>query len=118
MAEEWKEGDPTWKHPKVLPGIAERMGVPHAWVSGPNRAEVTGKVVGHHNGQMFISAESTGGGVTDSHAIDWPTSLNRDQFIGKNMTFTAEGDYGKHGSHSGWTVKGITDDRGKPYRPS
>lgn len=53
----------------------KQMGVPHQWVTGIGKAEFTGSIAGHVSdeksgkGQLMFTAESTGGGQTDSHMI-------------------------------------------------
>lgn len=52
---------------------AKRMGVPQQWVTGHNTAKFTGSISGftgeRGSGNLWFTAESTGGGATDSHQI-------------------------------------------------
>lgn len=52
---------------------AKRMGVPKQWVTGPGTAKFTGSVAGFTGaggaGNVWFTAESTGGGESDSHQI-------------------------------------------------
>lgn len=53
--------------------------------AGPS---ITGTVVGHTPGHVWLSAESTGGGPTDSHMI--PHSEGERFPVGKSVTASSE----------------------------
>jgi len=70
------------------------MGVPAQHVSGPDNTSWSGKVLGRQGNQLFFSAESTGGGASDSHAIEFDTSAHNDASFAKNFVgkqFNVEG---------------------------
>jgi hypothetical protein len=52
---------------------ATRMGVPKQWVTGHSTAKFSGSIAGFTgakgDGNIHFTAESTGGGATDSHSI-------------------------------------------------
>lgn len=58
---------------------AKEMGIPKQWVTGSDTAKFSGRVVGWDGiggaNKLWLSAESTGGGVTDSHQIEWTHHL-------------------------------------------
>ena len=70
------------------------MGVPAQHVSGPDSTSWSGTVRGRQGNQLFLSAESTGGGPTDSHIIEFDTSPHNDASFAKNFVgkrFNVEG---------------------------
>lgn len=75
---------------------AKSMGIPKQWATGYNTAKFSGRIVGWDGSgasthRLWLSAESTGGGATDSHTINWhhPTMneshpYNFNKFFGVN----------------------------------
>lgn len=102
----------------------KKMGVPKAWVTGHNTAKFKGSVVGHDNGNLWFTAESTGGGESDSHQIPYvhgsmAQKWKFDQHFGvnnedpsKGRKWVAEGTHGAPGMGPGmnWTVRPARDD--------
>ena len=100
---------------------AKRMGVPQQWVTGPGKAKFSGSIAGFEatgphaggmgKGNLFFTAESTGGGATDSHLIpfrhpsmnpDNPHAFNKHFGVNTNnpsagKKWVAEGRYERQG---------------------
>lgn len=95
---------------KMKQDHATRMGVPTEWAKSHNTAEFSGSVKGFvgekGKGHLVFSAESTGGGETDSHMIpfnhpfmDNSQKASFDKFfgVGTDKKWTVKGQYGPAG---------------------
>lgn len=92
---------------------AKSMGVPKEWVTGPSSASFTGSVIGHTgsvdstSGELWMTAESTGGGSSDSHRIPFAHPLMEGGSSGKfafNKHFGVNENNPKSGKK--WTATG------------
>lgn len=103
---------------------AKDMGVPEAWATGPGKASFTGSIVGGDGKRMWMSAESTGGGATDTHEIPFAHELKPgaeglaafDQQYGVNREnpsagkkWKAEGTYDYRGKGMTWALSPVDD---------
>lgn len=92
--------EPTNQHGIPMGHAEERgkqMGVPAQHVSGGNTSSFVGTVVGREGNNLFMSAESTGGGKSDTHMIPFRTAHSDASFqrnmVGKKFRVDGEDRY-------------------------
>lgn len=67
-ANDWQT--PGKAHYEARVGKAKQLGIPHAWVGKDFDIGFSGNVVGYPDAKhITLSAESTGGGESDSHTV-------------------------------------------------
>ena len=86
---DWKT--PGKAHYNQRMKIAKESGVPEAWVGKDFGISFSGKYLGSPSpGMSSFSAESTGGGETDSHSISWKGPNPHEAYGKKPVRMKAE----------------------------